>query len=349
MLKAKTVPRCLFAGRPLALPLLTMMLLILGCSGDPSQSSRTSSDNCQPPSPLPFELVLWHEGFSSGSGISVAELNEYLGTILAFAEAQEVKTVFITAPAFPPNDPEDVTTALKSFVDTLADKGIGIGIQFGSNGDITDPSWFDYTSVNTIVGNHAYVLGLDSENYTNGGTSTKASNTMELVNFFTTQISNAGASAPEKIIVAGTAGYNPADNWAAPLVNFYEYYSSPAALNGVLASNVDKPGTAFDSCVDQKLLKNPTAPGGGIGGGEVPGWPAFSFEQTGTDCLAGSIQPAGICGSFDIFGQWSFDCVLQYMTLFKNRYYGTSETPTFVLYQSDYLPCAWLANGCPSS
>lgn len=334
----------------LAVSLLTMILLGFSCSADHSDSSRLSSNACQPPSPLPFDLVLWHEGFSSGKSLSVAELNSYLGAILEFAESENIQTVFITAPAFGSDDSSEVTDALKAFVDTLAEKGISIGIHFGlSGGDIKESSWFDYASVKTVVGTHSYVLGLDSEDYLDNGSPIKASNTMDLVNFFKTQISNAGAGEPDQIIVAGTAGYNSAGNWAAPLVNFYEYYSSPEALNGVLAGNVDQPGTAFDACVDQSLLKNPTAPGGGIGSEAVPGWPAFSFEQQGSDCLAGSVQPAGICGSFDIFGQWSFDCVLQYMTLFKDRYYTASETPTFVLYQSDYLPCAWLANGCPSS
>ena len=343
LLRRDTALRILFA-----LFLLAVIAPQLSCSGDQSQSSLGELKGCQLSGPPPFDLVLWHEGFSSGKSISVAELNVYLGIILEFAEQNNVQTVFVTAPAFGPDDPAEITNALRGFVESLVAQGIGIGIQFGLSGDISDTSWFDYSSVSAVVGPHAYVLGLDSENYSDASSSIKASNTMNLINFLKTQIDDAGARQPDQIIVAGTAGYNPADGWAPPLVNFYEYYSSPSALNGVLASNVNQPGTAFDACLDQSLLKNPTASGGGIGSAAVPGWPAFSFEQAGSACLAASIQPAGICGSFDIFGEWSFDCVLQFMTLFKEQYYAESDRPTFVLYQSDYLPCSWLDNGCPN-
>lgn len=342
----------------LAFGLLTLLLIAVGnlqCGEDDATGSSNllgqnegDDDACSPLDPLPFELVLWHEGFTANKTMSAADLKLYLDTLSDFVEAKNFKAVFITAPSSIATDDASVVNELTAFVDNLASNGIGIGIQFGlGNAWDSNPDWFDYTEVTSIVGTHDYILGLDSENYHYQDKKIKAANTMGFINDIMQKITDAGGPQPTEIAVAGGAGYNPSDGWAAPLVNVFEYYSSPAALNGVLAGNIDQPSTAFNQCISQKLLKDPTAAGGGIAGGTALGWPAFSFEQNAHDCLASSIGTGGICGSFDVFGIWEWDCVMQFMALFKEQYYSASETPTFVIYQSDFLPCKWLPGGCP--
>ena len=66
----------------------------------------------------------------------------------------------------------------------------------------------------------------------------------------------------------------------------------------------------FINTINKKLLKDPTAPGGGIGNGTtVPGWPTFSCESLKHECLATSISKGGICGSFEILGSWNWKSV----------------------------------------
>ncbi len=333
--------------------LIFMFMMASACSDsspdpNPSDPGLGTVASCEPSMPLPYDMVLWHEGYSTHKTMSSSDLNTYLESLMDFVDPVGFNTVFITVPTFIQGDDSSVVAELKSFIDTLAVKGIGIGIQFGlSNGD-SDSGWFDYTEVSSVVGDNDYILGLDSENYNYQGETIKAANTMDFINSIKQQITDAGGPMPTDIAVAGGAGYNSADGWASPLVNVFEYYSSPAGLNGVLSVNVNDPTTAFNQCIDSNFFKNPTAAGGGIQGGTAKGWPAFSFEQTGDNCLAGSFGKVNnTCGSFDILGGWELNCVMEFMTLFKEKYYTSSEKPTFVLYQSDFLPCDWLPNGCP--
>lgn len=50
------------------------------------------------PDPLPFEVVLWHEGFWAGKSMSPTDLELYLDTLISFAKKKKIKTVFISVP-----------------------------------------------------------------------------------------------------------------------------------------------------------------------------------------------------------------------------------------------------------
>jgi hypothetical protein len=335
-------------------------------SGNNGSASRQvgvvdgETSDCNLSMPLSFDIALWHEGYSTHTLMTPMDLGNYLDALLRFVDGNNFKTVFITVPTFIPavlpEDNQELQAKLISFTNSLIEREIGIGIQFGlDNGPASDPEpgndWFDYDQVSSVVGNHPYILGLDSENYNLNGATINAVNTMEFINDIESKIIAAGGPIPTDIAVASTAGYNPANNWSSPLVNIYEYYSSPDTLNEIFSSNVNDPTTAFNQCLALPI-KDPTAEGGGIQGGSVKGWPAFSFElKNGSNCLASSfgIRPDGnTCGSEEVLGNWSYNCILNFMTLFKEHYYPSpSDKPTFVLYQSDFLPCNWIPNGCP--
>tara|TARA_B100000768_G_scaffold36232_1_gene34904 strand:- start:3121 stop:4371 length:1251 start_codon:yes stop_codon:yes gene_type:complete len=332
-------------------------------SGNNGSASRQvgvvdgETSDCNLSMPLSFDIALWHEGYSTHTLMTPMDLGNYLDALLRFVDGNNFKTVFISVPTkIPtvlPEDNQELEAKLISFTNSLIEKEIGIGIQFGlDNGPASDPEpgndWFDYDQVSSVVGNHPYILGLDSENYNLNGATINAVNTMEFINDIESKIIAAGGPIPTDIAVASTAGYNPANNWSSPLINIYEYYSSPDTLNEIFSSNVNDPTTAFNQCLALPI-KDPTAEGGGIQGGSVKGWPAFSFEQANENCLAGSFGTVNnTCGVTEILGDWEYDCILQFMTLFKEHYYPSpSDKPTFVLYQSDFLPCNWIPNGCP--
>ena len=335
-------------------------------SGNNGSASRQvgvvdgETSDCNLSMPLSFDIALWHEGYSTHTLMTPMDLGNYLDALLRFVDGNDFNVddiVFISVPTkIPtvlPEDNQELQAKLISFTNSLIEREIGIGIQFGlDNGPASDPEpgndWFDYDQVSSVVGNHPYILGLDSENYNLNGATINAVNTMEFINDIESKIIAAGGPIPTDIAVASTAGYNPANNWSSPLVNIYEYYSSPDTLNEIFSSNVNDPTTAFNQCLALPI-KDPTAEGGGIQGGSVKGWPAFSFEQANENCLAGSFGTVNnTCGVTEILGDWEYDCILQFMTLFKEHYYPSpSDKPTFVLYQSDFLPCNWIPNGCP--
>ena len=357
----------------------TVTYNVSDASGNIGSASRQvnvaegETSDCNLSMPLSFDIALWHEGYSTHTLMTPMDLGNYLDALLRFVDGNNFKTVFITVPTFIPavlpEDNQELQAKLISFTNSLIEKEIGIGIQFGlDNGPASDPEpgndWFDYDQVSSVVGNHPYILGLDSENYNLNGATINAVNTMEFINDIKSKIIAAGGPIPTDIAVAGTAAYNVDDGWTSPLVNIWTYYSSwftntttdictfgngspPACDNEIFSSNVNDPSTAFT-----KSLNLPIKDPGDIQGGSVKGWPAFSFElKNGSNCLASSfgIRPDGnTCGSEEVLGNWSYNCILNFMTLFKEHYYPSpSDKPTFVLYQSDFLPCNWIPNGCP--
>ena len=340
-------------------------------SGNVGSASRQVgvSNSCDDPSTLSFDMALWHEGYSTHLSMTPTKLGTYLDALLNFVLRNDnhFTTVFITVPTHIPGTNEELQAKLTSFVNSLVENQIGIGISFGlDNGAASDPDppgteWFDYSQVSSVIGTtHPYILGLDAENYNLNGEKINAVNTMDFVNYIKQKITAAGGRMPDSIAVANTAGYNVANNWSYPLINVFEYYSTynndtipPIPLNGIYSNNVNDPTTAFNQCLAFPI-KNPTAEGGGIQGGTVKGWPAFSFElKNGSNCLASSfgiLANGNTCGSAEILGNWDYNCILQFMTLFKEHYYPSpSDKPTFVLYQSDFLPCDWIPNGCPEN
>ncbi|MBT3589022.1 MAG: hypothetical protein HN507_10280 [Flavobacteriaceae bacterium] len=353
--------------------LMFICLIVFACSddmsnSDPSSGLGTEGYTCSPPDSLIFDLALWHEGYSTGKKTDF-DMSKYLETLMAFIKENKFKTVFITVPSvtngydtITKRDSLPTINQLKLFVNTLASDSIGIGIQFGLNNAGSapfnnNPDWFDYSEVLEVVGTNEYILGLDSENYhLNINETIKVVNVMTLIDsVIKPKINAAGGDITKikNIAVAGGMKYNhTSSDWGPPFLNVFEYYSTEVAgINKVLSkpSNVNNPQTAFNNLIPILTHYSPTDSLGGISSNTVEGWPAFSFEQTDKSCLAGCFGEAthNTCGSFNILGHWEYNCILQFMNIFKEHYYQPSDRPTFVLYQSDYLPHDWLPNGCP--
>ena len=212
---------------------------VLDASGNNGSASRQvgvvggEPTDCNLSMPLSFDIALWHEGYSTHTLMTPMDLGNYLDALLRFVDGNDFMIndiVFISVPtkipAVLPEDNQELQAKLISFTNSLIEREIGIGIQFGlDNGPASDPEfgndWFDYDQVSSVVGNHPYILGLDSENYNLNGATINAVNTMEFINDIESKIIAAGGPIPTDIAVAGTAGYNAADGWTSPLVNIW--------------------------------------------------------------------------------------------------------------------------------
>ena len=169
-------------------------------SGNNGSASRQvgvvdgETSDCNLSMPLSFDIALWHEGYSTHTLMTPMDLGNYLDALLRFVDGNDFNVddiVFISVPTkIPtvlPEDNQELQAKLISFTNSLIEREIGIGIQFGlDNGPASDPEpgndWFDYDQVSSVVGNHPYILGLDSENYNLNGATINAVNTMEFIN-----------------------------------------------------------------------------------------------------------------------------------------------------------------------
>jgi len=306
---------------------------------DPYNDSTTPS----------YSIVLWHEGYYQGKpwyiategSAALTELQSYFDSIVGFAKSlQESKGIptrmLLTVPAPITGvvaDSPFLTALVKAMSNALL-VGLSIGFQIASE---------DFTNLTAVVqalGHHDYIVAVDNENF--GGI--KAKNVSEWVQTFEASLNKEGIF-PTQIPVAGTAAFN--SNWEAPLVNVWEMYGE-TPYDTAIASNRNKPQAAFAAL--SQIPSTSDVPNGfksTISGNGVPGWYAFDMACAGSlcDCLApsfGKKSKANPCGSYTVFGKWSLKYVLEFLGLVQaNLYPGSS--PTFVLYQSDFLPMAWIS------
>ena len=289
------------------------------------------------------ERVLWHDGYHDPVKdlFTAEQWPDYIDALIDTASSKGFDTVGITLMLDGSTTlPADALTYLQEFVIKAESSGLSVGLQFGPyyNNNLENIA----TIISQLNNSKPLLLGVDAEDPPN----IKAANAMEFVNNFKAALDGKNVDY-SRISIWNAFGIK--NNWEAPLLNVYEYYSQPdQRTNNIFNSNVDNPKAAFKEFYDAILGPVPYLNSPDKFGYPELGAPAFAISRDDSFCLGGSLDPskANPCGGKEIFGHWSWDN----FDNFLDRYTKTfPDTEYLFVYQGDQLPCDWLVQKDPNS
>ena len=291
---------------------------------------------------MSLNIVLWHGGYYHSEWIKspTSDTQEYFNTIIQFAKnlqkAGNNITVMMTIPD-PVTNPNDMfLSMITSFFNDALTNNISIGFQLTA-----DPSSPSNLSVFSKVfrsitpSPEHFEVGLDTESF-----GLKAVDVSEFAQKYSDTLNIVVGKRPNSIAISGQNAVKP--NWNQPLVNVYEMYGEPE-LNDPFSSNVNQPSKTFQELSFPSIskLSSPT----------VPVW--FSFDMachmsqgSTCDCVASSFgisAKKNPCGVYNVMYNWTLQNTLQFLEIVKKSLFSESSSPpTFVLYQTDFLPISWV-------
>lgn len=294
---------------------------------------------------MSYNIVLWHGGYYHSEWIKspTSATQQYFDTILGFAKNLQKAgyniTVMMTIPDPVTNPSDSFMYMIAGFFSEAVTSGLSISFQLTA-----DPSSLSnfsvlrniYMSISPLP--EKFSVGLDTETF-----GLKAVQVNDFAKTYSDAVNSVLGKRPESVAISGQNAVKP--GWTQPLVNVYEMYGEPK-LNNPFSTNVNNPSKTFNDLVFPRVnnLSSPT----------VPVW--FSFDMachssSGASCSCvassfGTSTKKNSCGVYNVLYGWTLQNVLDFLGLVKTSIFGNndfeSSPPTFVLYQTDFLPISWL-------